>query len=220
MHRLQFDFSLDTMIEALAYLASKGLPDLTKLKAVKLLYFADRYHLLKYGRPIIGDSYSCMPFGPVPSESLNIINGVLAGADEVSDPVRERFTARLEFRKRPFQKHPRLTAKVSPNLDRLSMSEIEALDATVAEYGRKSANELVTLSHGHAAWRIADEQRAEGSSVPMPYELFFEDAGDDEKKVLAVAEAEQEDRDFANGLRAAGREAQRRRGLMPTHAER
>lgn len=36
-------------------------------KIFKVLYFADRTHLIKYGRPITGDTYIAMEYGPVPS---------------------------------------------------------------------------------------------------------------------------------------------------------
>src|SRR5690606_40518414 len=38
-------------------------------KLMKLMYFADRDHLVKYGFPITGDMYIKLPYGPVPSFS-------------------------------------------------------------------------------------------------------------------------------------------------------
>lgn len=50
--------------QALNYLATKN-PDkkINKLKAIKLVWIADRYHLRKYGRPITWDTYEAMPLG-------------------------------------------------------------------------------------------------------------------------------------------------------------
>ena len=61
------------IIESLHYLL-KLLNNADKLKLVKLLYFADKYHLLKYGRQISGDSYFALPYGPIPSGALDILN--------------------------------------------------------------------------------------------------------------------------------------------------
>jgi len=36
-------------------------------KVFKILYLAERAHLVKYGRPIVGDTYMAMKYGPVPS---------------------------------------------------------------------------------------------------------------------------------------------------------
>lgn len=39
------------------------------MKAYKLLWLADRYHLRQHGRTITGDSYYAIPFGIVPSDA-------------------------------------------------------------------------------------------------------------------------------------------------------
>ena len=69
-------FKVDKLIACLAILAKHRVSKLDKLKAVKLLYLADKYHLLKYGRPIINDTYVHLDNGPVPSKALDIINDV------------------------------------------------------------------------------------------------------------------------------------------------
>jgi len=71
---LSFEFRFDKFVAALTYLASKVRRDFSKLRASKLLYFADRYHLINYGRPIIGDQYAKLPYGPVPSQALSLMN--------------------------------------------------------------------------------------------------------------------------------------------------
>ena len=43
----------------------------------KLLYFADKSHLLGHGAPILGDVYWCMDYGPVPSFALNEMSAPL-----------------------------------------------------------------------------------------------------------------------------------------------
>src|SRR5438270_13824448 len=53
-----------------ARLAARGAPEsINKMKALKLLFFADRYHLRKYGRPVSDCSYFAMKNGPVASEA-------------------------------------------------------------------------------------------------------------------------------------------------------
>jgi len=41
---------------------------------LKLAFFADRYHLRNYARPISGDIYYAMKLGPVPSALKDIID--------------------------------------------------------------------------------------------------------------------------------------------------
>jgi uncharacterized phage-associated protein len=203
-------FSLDKYINALAYFASQGINDLTKLKAVKLLYLADRFHLFRYGRPITGDRYIAMDLGPVPEDSFQLISRLIEPA-EVSDPGRERAMQHLEvycgFMRR--YKYPVLRARTAPDLDVFSESEIEALDAVVKEFGSKPARALVDLTHEHLAYKRADAGRLPGSSTGLPYEYFFEDAPPSADGVRHLAESEQEDREFAEWLQRAGRSALR-----------
>ena len=62
---------------------------LNKMKALKLLWAADRYHLRKYGRPIVGDTYVAMGYGPVPSTTKDILEKNSYLQDEVE--YSERF---------------------------------------------------------------------------------------------------------------------------------
>ncbi len=81
-----------------------------------------------------------------------------------------------------------------------SVSDIEALDHVIEEYGKYSASELVDLTHADATWQVPDRVRQAGGTEPIPYQLFFEDADED---LLKFVEAEQEDRDFLLGLQRA-----------------
>jgi Antitoxin SocA-like, Panacea domain len=57
-----------------AHRAATGAPArrLNKMKALKLLFFADRYHLRKYGRPVSECAYFATKHGPVASEAKHI----------------------------------------------------------------------------------------------------------------------------------------------------
>lgn len=48
---------------------------MNKLKLVKLVWAADRYHLRKYGRTITDTEYFALPHGPVSSLTLDVIDG-------------------------------------------------------------------------------------------------------------------------------------------------
>ncbi len=110
MRRLTFRFDLEKLVNALAYFAHAGVGDLTKLKAVKLLYLADQRHLFRYGRPITGDRYIAMDLGPVPESAYQLISRLCELA-EVEDPVRERAERSLTVHKGRLQEYPQLRAK-------------------------------------------------------------------------------------------------------------
>jgi uncharacterized phage-associated protein len=179
LRRIQFEFDPIKLGQALAYL-STGIHDLTKLKAAKLLYFADKLHLTRYGRPITGDRYYCLDHGPIPSASLNAINDLLT-------PVRVRVGGRTlenqmskvlgQFVQVDRQStHPRLKSKMKPQeFDALTATEREVLDAIVKQYGKLPAGRLIELTHREKTWVASNKQRSAGSSVEIPWELFLDE---------------------------------------------
>src|SRR5580698_7181398 len=70
--KLSFEFDPRKFANASAYLV-KHCSEVTRMKLAKLLYFADKLHLIRYGQPIIGDRYFKMEWGPVPSNGYNVI---------------------------------------------------------------------------------------------------------------------------------------------------
>ena len=68
-------FNTEKSLQAVLYVANR-LKRRDFHKIFKVLYFADREHLAKYGRPITGDTYVAMEYGPVPSMIYDIFKGV------------------------------------------------------------------------------------------------------------------------------------------------
>ena len=61
-------FGRDVLINAALWVATRLPEDQCRLhKIFKILWFADLYHLKKYGRTVTGDTYIAMNNGPVPS---------------------------------------------------------------------------------------------------------------------------------------------------------
>jgi uncharacterized phage-associated protein len=199
MAQIRFRFAPEKLVQALVFFAQRGVRDLDKMKAAKLLFHADKYHLLKYGRPVIGDQYACMEYGPVPSASLTVMNDVIADDEHFQPLAKELFDEYLTVERSMFKKYPVFRARKEPDLDVFSDSDIEALDYAQKTFGAMQAWKLSEQSHDEPSWKLANEQRAPGSSVIMDYRLFFEghpEAAD----MLRFVEAQQEDRDAAEEL--------------------
>ena len=64
---------LSTIIEALYYILKK-LKKADKIKLVKLIYLADKYHLIRYGRTITNDDYYAMEHGPVGTTVKDVLS--------------------------------------------------------------------------------------------------------------------------------------------------
>jgi len=155
---VEFDFDFDKFLAALHYLAVRRVPELDKYKVCKLLFLADKYHLVRYGRPIVGDRYCPLPHGPVPSHSLDLLNEFIKSENEEPEEV-SRMSDVLEL-DRKFQ-YPRLMSKRkmgSEEIEALSKSDIEALDHVIKTFGAKGFYELKSLTHSVYAYKRGVEE--------------------------------------------------------------
>jgi uncharacterized phage-associated protein len=188
MGDIRFDFSLDKLINAIVLFCDRHIADLTKLKVAKLLYFADKKHLLEYGRPILGDVYWCLDFGPIPSAALLEMNEAIHKSEVKSED--SCMMGKMLRVKRPILSQPHFEAKQPLCAGVFAASEITVLEHIVAQYGAKTASELINLTHEEPAWKIANQQRQKGTRTLMPYELFFEGAPQSSEKHLARLKAD------------------------------
>jgi uncharacterized phage-associated protein len=194
MYNLTFEFSVEKLVRSIAFFSKAGVPDLTKLKVVKLLYFADKHHLLLHGKPIIGDAYFCMEWGPVPSYSLNEINAALSKPEipPAADSGVSLFNKVLNIKKLFYWHQPRFEAKAEEySTSVFTQSELDSLAYTAKVYGHKTAKELVDLTHREPTWIIPNQDRRQGSSKPITYDLFFEGAPEQSRRILGKLVAEQ-----------------------------
>jgi uncharacterized phage-associated protein len=145
-----FAFDKDAAVAAVLYIASRA-QDPTFHRIFKLMYFADKAHLERYGRFICGDSYVAMKHGPVPTAVYDILKAVRGGNSSfISEDVMAAFKGALsvvDYTVVPLKE---------PDLDALSDSDIECLEEAVKRYGDKAFKDLENASHDFA-WENVDE---------------------------------------------------------------
>jgi uncharacterized phage-associated protein len=193
---IRFRFDPEKFVACLTFFSSKA-KNMDKLKAAKLLYYVDKYHLVRYGRPILGDVYYRLDFGPVPSMALDIMNEAIHPY-----PLRKIPQTNLELLRkylrvdRGTKRHPVFELKAHPDMEVLSESEKEALEETVKEYGRYSGPQLIDLTHGEATWKKTRQNDV------IDYRLFFEGARDASPEALEYLESLQENLELVFSLSA------------------
>jgi len=186
MPDITFEFSLHKLIQAIALFSDLHVPDLTKLKIAKLLYFADKSHLLAHGSPILGDVYFCMDFGPVPSFSLNEMNEAISEGEVSTNSTDATLIHQsLRVKRRVWAKYPHFESKKACDLSVFSASEVSVLREVAATRGPLSAKVLVDQTHLEPTWRIPNGVRSSGCRERIPYELFFEGCDELGRKHLA-----------------------------------
>jgi hypothetical protein len=171
-NRVHFRFNQHKAVAAVAYLVSKKIDALDKYKLAKLLFLADKHHLVRFGRPITGDEYYALPHGPIPSAILTWFD-----CEEASmrTPLSEAVTLNRRF------SHPRYAPKDDTpfTLAELSKSDKTALDDVVLRHGRKTFDELRAMTHDMPAYRKVWDLRGDGEQrARMNFEEFFEQDSD------------------------------------------
>lgn len=195
---IRFRFDPAKAIAALAFLAGR-VSDLDAMKSAKLLYFADKAHLLRYGRPILGDAYYGLEHGPVPTATYDLVKQVFSGRiKDENAAVAELLSQYLDVD--GSGGYPRFVAKKAVDSDQLSISDVEILNEILDHFGAMNALELRKLAHEQPEVQYADEQRVlQGrGSVPIPFQLFF--AQEKDRSLLSVVEDAQSERDLAESL--------------------
>lgn len=169
---IKFVYDPQKAVQAVLWLLHKNNGSMDKLQLVKLFFLADRAHLAKYGRPIIGGTYYTMSNGPVCSELLDAIKKSLDGSITL-------------------EPNHKLTAKEIPSTDWLSESDLEVLEEIYKDYGHTDPFRLSDITHNLKVYKKHWPPK-NGKRELIPYEDFFEDLDDNARKMLGIIYDEQD----------------------------
>jgi len=134
------------IVQALCFIIGK-IKKADKLKLVKMLYLADKHHLIRYGRTITGDEYWAMNYGPVGSATKDILTMDKSFLSKDEFNYASRHLSKVdEYRFEPGD------ACEPDNLEMLSESDMESLAFVTENYGALSSHSLVILTHKYPEW--------------------------------------------------------------------
>lgn len=138
------NFKIDKGTQALNYFAVSEGGRINKMKAIKLIWLADRYHLRKYGRSITDDSYKAMPYGPVPSSTKDIAQRSIFCGKEMREYA-EQFV-------KPVNDYS--FDSIAPvDEDVFSDTDLEALKFAYDNFGKFNQFTLADISHAYPEWK-------------------------------------------------------------------
>jgi uncharacterized phage-associated protein len=190
---VSFEFDPDKAVAVVSLLASRGLSEFTKGKACKLVFLVDHLHLVRYGRPVTGDWFTAMDHGPVPSNTLNLLNAVEEGlrTSEAAIALIEHLNLDRRY------KYPRMSATEPLRIDSLSRSDSKVLKEVIEKYGQMTFKQLRALTHEYEAYKAAWERHT-GPASDMTFEEFFE--GNEAEAIAGVKEEMLENAAIAEAL--------------------
>ncbi len=172
---MKFQFNEEKAISAVLHIVrevlARGEDKIGLHKVFKILYFADRDHLVSWGRPITGDYFVAMQYGPVPSNIYDMLKSTKGDSSFISP---EKYT--------PFFKvygEKWVEAKQDPDMDVLSESDLEALKKAIEDNVHLRFWDLVNKSHG-SAWKTASKD------CKMSYKRMALEAGADSDMISYI----------------------------------
>jgi uncharacterized phage-associated protein len=142
-----------TIVQALHYVL-KRVGTANKLKLVKLLFLADKYHLQLFGRTITSDDFIAMKRGPVGSVAKDILDFNLDWLEKEDVKYSEKFLERIgdyNYKAR----------KVDCEYEMLSDTDKKALDFILNRFGSFSHGQLINLTHKFPEWARHEKELTE-----------------------------------------------------------
>lgn len=138
------EYENQRIAELVLYILNKG-ECLTQYYLYKILYFAERKHLARWGRGIIPGEFHAWEKGPVPKKIYGGVKHLIDGTWPLDTAFRDaigRADKDLGDYLIPYRR---------PNMDYISESEIEAIDESFQENIGLSVIQLKEKSHD-SAW--------------------------------------------------------------------
>lgn len=155
-------------LQVLFYIQSKSnIKD--KMAILKLVFFADRFHIRNYGISMIEDNYLAMPFGPVCSNTYALIRKGFYY--DFLEPDEKIFIDKNLFCNENY------VSVLDTGTDRLSKSDLKALDFALNVFSKYSALELSEITHAYPEWTKFKSvlENKSSRSETMSYSDFFSD---------------------------------------------
>ena len=158
-------YNVKKAAQTIAYLALKnGGKPLPVLKAVKLVYLADRESIARHGFPIQDEGRVSMEHGPVNSKTYSYINGeVESGAAEWADYLRDREDHMIALARHDLD---------PAELDELSDADADVLDAVWERFGQWDRWTLVKWTHDPK--NLPEWEDPGKTSDPIPLERIMQ----------------------------------------------
>ena len=157
-------FNIEKIIQVFYYI-QKHSDTYSKLELIKFLFFADRIHVRKHFSFISVDNYYALKYGPVASNSLDVLNKHKEYLDNF--PASE--LKHIDSVKK-INNWKRIIEEV-PN-DLLSKNEMSSIDKSIELF---SGKKLVEISHDYPEWKrykeLFDKQLV--SKEPIVIDDFF-----------------------------------------------
>lgn len=171
-NKVLYRMDYEKAIEALVWLAYKN-PGIDIYHVSKVLYYGEKTHLNRYGRPILGATYIKAEHGQMPSEIRDIITH---NACMVDPEYLESFSSAVEVNKEHYYE---LTPRREANTNYFSETDIECLEESLNKYKDIPFRELKRISHAEKSYKETAELQDK-----IDYRLMIDEENKDREEII------------------------------------
>lgn len=154
MNSISYTFDIRQATEAMVYLLGLAGGTMNYMKAIKILYLADRDSILRGHDPITTDSYKSMKFGPVTS---CIYDCIKYGDEELWSTY---------IRKDGYE----ISKKADIEYNMLSIAERKTISSVYEKFKDNTQYQLAEYCHAN----LPEWEDPHGSSIPISIEAIIE----------------------------------------------
>lgn len=178
-------YDVKKIANAIIYFIDNNVHSLGSTKLMKLCFYADKYHLEEYGKPIFNHSYTKLPRGPVPTWLYSIVRTSISGNYDYDFQEEVNiFNEYIGIEEVSYNKYTQIifTKKQEFNNKFFSKTQLKILNKVIEEFRTITAAEISELSHTTNAWK----------NVEMNEQITYESMVDDEKTSQYVSYIQEE----------------------------
>ena len=145
---IKYKVNSEKAIETIVLLSTLK-PGVDLYHMAKTVFYAEKYHINRYGRPIIGDEYICGKDGPFPSKIRDLVH---SKDPYLTSENLEAIHKAINVSRGKEKDFPIIDSKRNPNMDLFSESDIECLIDAFKEIMPLSFSELREQTHKEKAY--------------------------------------------------------------------
>ncbi len=147
------------------------------LRLLKLLYIADRRHLQKYQRPIIGSRLVAMKNGPLHGELYDLVKG-----EHIGEPLWSEYIQRENYE---------VELLKDPGVSELSVAEVRTLTDTLECHQTMTEWDLVEITHDFDEWCKNYPDSSANTSCTIPFSDLLDAVGLQNEKPAILSDLQE-----------------------------
>ena len=152
-------YDVKKIANTIIYFIDNNVENLGITKLMKLFFYADKYHLEEYGKPIFNHTYTKLPRGPVPTWLYSIIRTAISGVSDIDFKSEvEIFNRYIGVKEKSNGEYSKVDFTKNEQFDKnfFSKSQIKILDKVINEFKKITAKEISEKSHDTKAWQSVE----------------------------------------------------------------